>query len=47
MAPLDAGGPQLVIAPHEAAREARAYAQAPHVLLLGVTGYLQAPRAGR
>lgn len=46
MVPLDAGGPQLHIAAHEAAREARAFVQAPNVLLLGVTGYLQAPRGG-
>jgi hypothetical protein len=46
MIPLDAGGPRLVIAPHEAAREARAYAQAPRVLLLGGTGYHDAPHGG-
>jgi hypothetical protein len=39
MIPLDRGGPKYVIHPDIAAEEALAYAQAPHVLLLGELNY--------
>jgi hypothetical protein len=39
MVPLEVGGPTFDLSPQEVASEIRAYAQAPHVLLLGTTGY--------
>src|SRR4051812_22992980 len=43
MIPLELGGPSLEIGPIECAEEMRAYAAAPHVLVLGTTGYNDAP----
>jgi hypothetical protein len=43
MIPLEDGGPQFEIPPHEAARDARIYATSPSVLLLGRTGYDETP----
>ena len=42
MIPLEQGGPSLEIPSHHVVQEVRAYAQAPHVLLLGRTGYKHA-----
>jgi hypothetical protein len=46
MIPLAEGGPALEIGPDAAENEAAAFAQAPHVLLLCVTGYNDAPQGG-
>ncbi len=43
MIPLDRGGPTFVLHPNVADDEARAYAQAPHVLLLGLMNYPDVP----
>lgn len=42
MIPLESGGPSYEIGSFEYEREVRAYAMAPNVLLLGVTGYNEA-----
>jgi hypothetical protein len=39
MIPLDQGGPSFKIGPIECEREARVFAMAPNLLLLGITGY--------
>jgi len=42
MIPLEQGGPAFKIGPIECAEEARAYAMAPNLVLLGSTGYNEA-----
>ena len=47
MIPLDDGGPRIEIGRVEITREIRAFTQAPHVLLLGRTGYSYTQGGGR
>jgi hypothetical protein len=43
MIPLEQGGPKFVIGSFALRNEVRAYAQAPHVVLLATLGYREAP----